>query len=83
MLGYNVNMDKNRFPAFTEDGLLPPGDYALTLAELAASSLVTGPHGKNRSQYWDAAWRRQLVANLEVMVGQLWQVGVTEIFVDG
>ena len=27
-------------PTFTEDGLLPPGDFALTLPELAESLLV-------------------------------------------
>ena len=76
-------MGKNRLPEFTEDGLLPPGDYTLTLAELASSLLVTGLDGRNRFEHWDADWRRQLVANLEVVVRQLWQVGVTEIFVDG
>lgn len=70
-------------PAFTEDGLLPLGDYVLTLAELAGSLLVAGPVGKNRPEHWDADWRKQLVGNLEIMVRQLWQVGVTEIFVDG
>lgn len=76
-------MGKSRLPAFTEDGLLPPGDYVMTLAELAASLLVKGPDGRNQPKHWDANWRRQLAANLAIMVRQLWQVGVTEIFVDG
>jgi len=69
--------------AFTADGLLPPGDYVLTLEELARSMLVAGPADKERYPNWDQAWRRQLVENLGVLVGQLRQVGVTAIFVDG
>lgn len=68
-------------PAFTHDGLLPSGDYELTLDELRGSMLVTG--SGVGSETWDAAWRGTLVDHLEVMVRQLWQVGVTEIFVDG
>jgi hypothetical protein len=70
-------------PAFTEDGLLPPGDYVLTLDELGKSPLVVGPRDRERSSNWDARWRGQLVANLGILVRQLWQVGVTEIFADG
>lgn len=66
-------------PDFTADGLLPPGDYPLTLAELRQSVLVTG----TGVLAWDAAWRLQLVENLAVMVNQLWQIGIGEIFVDG
>lgn len=68
-------------PAFTESGLLPPGDYVLSLAQLAESLLVRGP--ADRSSQWDAPWRGQLAQNLEFLVRQLWQVGITEIFVDG
>jgi hypothetical protein len=32
---------------------------------------------------WDAAWRLQLVTNLEIMARQLWQVGIQDIFIDG
>lgn len=70
-------------PAFTPEGLLPPGDYVLTLDQLQASSLVVGPHDKTGCPHWDSEWRSELVANLGVLVRQLWQVGVTEIFVDG
>jgi hypothetical protein len=68
-------------PPFTADGLLPPGDYELTLDELRGSRLVVGlgevqPH-------WDADWRGRLVDNLELLVTQLWQVDVREIFIDG
>ncbi len=68
-------------PEFSDDGLLPPGDYAFSLGELRASMLVHGP-GAARPN-WDAAWRAHLVDNLCVLVRQLWQVGVKEIFVDG
>jgi hypothetical protein len=67
-------------PPFTEDGLLPPGDYPLSLFELASSSLVVGTREVTA---WDAEWRAQLVKNLAVMAGHLHQVGITEIFVDG
>ena len=66
-------------PEFTADGLLPPGDYPLTLDDLRRSMLVTGPGAAG----WNADWRLQLVNNLAIMAGQLWQVGITEIFVDG
>ncbi len=66
---------------FTSDGLLPAGDYAITIKDLQASLLVVGP--TNHSPSWDADWRRQLVENLEVLVQQLWKVGIGEIFADG
>ncbi len=68
-------------PAFTRDGLLPPEDYELTLDEIRASLLVVGPGPSFPN--WDSNWRATLVDNLEVMVRQLWQVGITEIFIDG
>ena len=68
-------------PAFTAEGLLPPGDYPLTLDELRCSSLVTGP-GVG-SEHWNTRWRGQLVDNLVKLARQLWQVNVTEIFVEG
>jgi len=70
-------------PAFTDDGLLPPGDYVLTLEELAESMLVRGPNAPARYPHWDIAWRARLVKNLAVMVGQLGKTGVTEVFIDG
>jgi hypothetical protein len=68
-------------PDFDEFGLLPAGDYELTFEQLRASVLVVGPNGATSN--WDAAWRATLVDNLEVMVGQLWSIGIREIFVDG
>jgi len=70
-----------RLPAFTTDGVLPEGEYELGLDELRASMLVKGPGPEHPD--WDAEWRMQLVDHLEVLVGQLWQVGVSAIFVDG
>jgi hypothetical protein len=68
-------------PPFDGDGLLPPGDHEMTLEKLKGSMLVEGP--EEGYPDWDSGWRLKLVENLEVMVGQLWKVGVTEIFVDG
>jgi hypothetical protein len=68
-------------PDFNLDGLLSPGDYEMTLDDLKASMLVVGP-GESYPN-WDSGWRLRLVENLEAMVGQLWEVGVTEIFLDG
>lgn len=66
---------------FSDHGLLPPGDYALTLGQLAESPLVAGvPDG---SATWDSAWRARLVANLSALVEQLWAVGIEEIYIDG
>lgn len=55
--------------------------FALTLDEIRESMLVKGP-GPDYP-HWDADWRRHLVDNLAVLVRELWEVGVTEIFIDG
>ncbi len=68
-------------PPFTSDGLLPAGDYPLTLDELRESTLVLGPG--ERSPTWDAGWRLTLVSHLEVLARQLWTVGIEDIFIDG
>ena len=68
-------------PDFTNDGLLPPGDYELTLDSLRESMLVVGPQAGRPT--WDASWRLQLVSNLTILVTQLRQVGITGIFIDG
>lgn len=65
---------------FNEDGLLEPGDYPMTIAQLRDSLLVKGPGGE---QPWDFQKRLMLVDNLEVLVNQLHTVGITEIFIDG
>ena len=66
---------------FTAEGLLLPGDYPLTLEQLSSSMLVQG--APDRAMTWDTDWRRQLVGNLGVLLNQLWQVGVSEVFIDG
>jgi hypothetical protein len=68
-------------PPFDVDGLLPPGDYEVTFEELRGSHLVTG--AGVASETWDATWRASLVANLEIMTRELWQVGIREVFADG
>src|SRR5687767_5800736 len=69
-------------PMFTDEGLLPSFfDHTATLDELRASHLVTG-EGVD-APAWDKTWRAQLVDNLEVLVGQLWQIGVDQIYIDG
>lgn len=70
-----------QIPAFSEEDVLPVGDYRVTLGQLRASHLVTGE--SNPSPTWDRVWRKQLVAGLEVLVGQLWQIGIERIFVNG
>lgn len=70
-------------PSFTDDGLLPPGDYELTLDELRSSMLVLGGVGPHLSAEWDISWRAALVDNLTLLVGQLRAVGVSEIYIDG
>jgi len=67
-------------PAFTADDVLPDGEYSMTFADLRASILAQ-PDPNNAN--WDFAWRARLVDNLEIMVLELWAVGVTKVFVDG
>ena len=67
-----------KLPPFTQQGMLPPGDYPLTFLELRQSILVG-----QATIGWDGTWRKALVNQCEIMVNQLWQVGVTEIFLDG
>lgn len=70
-------------PPFTDEGLLPPGDYNIGLAELRDSMLVRGPVPASRYPQWDTNWRARLVDNLGILVGQLRRVGINEVFVDG
>lgn len=66
-------------PSFDADGLLPQGDYAMSIEELKESVLVRGTGGPN----WDASWREHLVDNLSTLTRQMWTVGITEIFANG
>ncbi len=67
-------------PHFNEQGVLPPGDYEVSISELKQSFLVSGNGCANT---WDSQWRMKLVDNLDKMVGQLWSIGITEIYIDG
>jgi hypothetical protein len=42
-------------PPFDEDGLLPPGDYEMSLEELKGSMLVEG--SEEGYPNWDSGWR--------------------------
>ena len=71
-------------PRFTADGVLPPGDYVLTLQELRESELVLGFGDPKDHPTWDAAWREKLVGNLAILIEQLRAVGgIPEVFIDG
>ncbi len=72
-----------KIPPFDADGLLPAADYELSFEELRNSSLVTGPSSAPENSSWDHQWRELLVANLEILTMQLWQVGIREVFADG
>ncbi|AGK96626.1 DUF6932 family protein [Clostridium pasteurianum] len=65
---------------FNEFGLLPLGDYHMTIEELRNSILVIGPTGDIP---WDVEWRRYLVDRLEILVNQLWKIDISEIYIDG
>lgn len=76
--------DPSSLPSsFTADGLLPAGDYELTLDELADSILVHGPASGTMYAHWDIPWRAKLVENLRALVHELWQVGIRDAFVNG
>jgi hypothetical protein len=68
-------------PPFNDDGLLPPGDYELTLDEVRESFLVR--RSLISPADWDQDWRRYLTNSLEVLVRQLWTVGIDKVFIDG
>lgn len=67
-------------PDFTTEGLLPIGDYEVTIEELRNSILVVGPVG---TESWDRTWRNELVDRLEILVKQLKTVGIESIYLDG
>ncbi len=74
-----------KIPQFIDDGVLPPpGYFELTIPELKNSILIRGPEDSLKGNHWDISWRMKLVIkNLEIMVMQLNQVGITEVFIDG
>jgi hypothetical protein len=70
-------------PDFDAHGVLPPGDYPLTIEQLHRSKLVLGPGDPQTYPTWDAAWRERLVGNLQILVKQLVAVGIKDIWIDG
>ena len=70
-------------PDFDADGMLPAGDYPVTFDQLRNSMLVLGPTAPKDCVNWQAAWRSHLVDNLEILVMQLWSVGVLDVYADG
>jgi hypothetical protein len=59
-------------PEFTDEGLLPPGDYEVTFEELRESVLVEGPGPESVwSEEWDREWREHLTRQAETMCNQL------------
>lgn len=70
-------------PGFNEDGVLPPGEYALTLDQIERSMLVTGEGVASQGGTWDREWRHALLGNLAILAGQLWEAGIEEVFIDG
>ncbi len=77
-------LDSDRIPPFTDEGVLPPGDYVLTFDALRASRLVVGPDpGSRFREDWDAAWRETLTRRAEELCRQLWSVGIGSVFLDG
>ncbi len=69
-------------PDFDQRGLLPPGEHCATFEELRKSVLVSGPSAPGLPG-WDAPWRKHLAHQAEILVRQLWQVGVAEVFLNG
>ena len=76
-----MHLPSTPLPGFTQDGLLPAGDYPLALGELRDSLLVTGEGASSTT--WDEAWRRHLVENLGTLAHQLWRIGIQSIYVNG
>lgn len=66
--------------SFDTQGLPHPGEYLMTLDGLRSSTLVAETPGRNPE---DTLWRRWLFGNLETLVGQLWAVGIENIYVGG
>ena len=80
---YNLNTNVMQMPlSFNQDGLLPPGDHPLTLNQLKDSLLVRGPNPRPEAG-WDAGWRLALVERAEILIKQLWEIGIDDIYLDG
>jgi hypothetical protein len=69
--------------SFEPNGLLPPGDYEASFEELRKSVLTVGSVGMVRHQSRDSGWRERLADNFEILVNQIWTVGIRDIYADG
>lgn len=65
---------------FNSDGLLDVGTYEATFSEIKNSILISGD---GQSSTWDKLWREDLLKKAELLVKQLWAVGVQDVFLDG
>lgn len=65
---------------FNTNDVLDVGTFDATFDELRSSLLVVG---NGSSVHWDSKWRGSLVDNLEILVRQLWSVGIEDVFIDG
>ncbi|MBN1609643.1 MAG: hypothetical protein JW940_23625 [Polyangiaceae bacterium] len=75
-------MALQQLPAdFEPSGLLRPGIFLATLAELRCSLLVQGTVSTGPG--WRKKWRLHLVDQLELLVRDLWHVGIDQIFANG
>ena len=70
-------MAKDRV-TFNKHGLLPKCDYVYTFDKLRNSVFVNGSK-KPSIPDWDSEWRAYLVNQAEILVNQLWDIGITEI----
>jgi hypothetical protein len=80
MAGKNMPID---VPDFTDEGVLPPGDYPLSIEEIKSSKLVLGPGVPTDHPTWDASWRLKLVESLTILVDQLFSIGIIEVYING
>lgn len=70
-----------KLPPFTQEGLLPEGEYPMSFDEIRDSWIVKGPVRDHPG--WDSSWRKNLVDNFGVLARQLWKVGKDRILIDG
>ena len=65
---------------FNSHGFLDPGTYEVTMEEIRNSLLL---RGDGSSRTWDQDWRSHLLERAGVLIEQLRQMGVADIFLDG
>jgi hypothetical protein len=64
---------------FMKNGLLPPGDHEISLADL--EKVIS--EGPGNGQTWDIPWRLQLLQEFKKRYQQLLAVGINEVYIDG